>query len=63
MSTSPNALPAHGAVDPKCRCCDSVIEYNSSGYRWGLCISCISAVNGFVSRRREQLQRRGLVKK
>ena len=48
--------------NPDCRCCKAKIEYNSITYYWGLCITCGSAVLGFIDRRQAQLRKRGVVK-
>lgn len=57
-----NMLPAHNATDPKCKCCKAVIEFNSPGYRFGLCTTCSQAVDSFLITRQTQLRRRGLIK-
>jgi hypothetical protein len=47
--------------NPNCKCCGVRIEYNSTGYRAGLCISCSDAVDKFINNRREGMRKRGLI--
>jgi len=58
-----NLSPSHNASDPKCICCKVVVEYNSPGVHWGLCITCMNATLSFLNTRQQQLQKRGLIKK